>query len=106
MLYELREYKIKKDCGKKFAKLMEEVILPYQEKMGMDVVGSFTWPENEDMFIWIRRFKDEKHKEELYDKVYGSDHWINEVRPMMGDMLLREESDIKTIIPTKNSRLQ
>jgi hypothetical protein len=40
----------------------------------MVIVGSFVGQEEEDLYVWIRRFDSEEERKRLYDTVYESDH--------------------------------
>ncbi|MEZ4831833.1 MAG: hypothetical protein R2873_07475 [Caldilineaceae bacterium] len=60
---------------------MEEVIIPFQISKGMVVLGSFTGEQEDDLYVWIRRFNDEEERKALYAAVYESDFWKNESLP-------------------------
>ena len=79
------------------AKLMENTIIPFQVSKGM-IIQVFTENsfdrfhlnngkrEMETLkwkFIWIRRFKNLDYKQKLYQDVYESDEWINEIAPKL-----------------------
>ena len=70
MLYELREYTVKKGRMKQWLKLMEEQIMPFQVSQGMVIPACFTAPKKRDAFVWLRRFKNEQERKRLYRKVY------------------------------------
>ena len=106
MIYELREYRIREGRMEEWVELMDRMIIPFQEEMGMTVVGSFTVPEEEGLYVWIRRFPSREARRRLYDRVYGSDTWKNEIRPAMGDMLIREEKRELLLRPTAASFLK
>jgi hypothetical protein len=38
---------------------MEEEIIPFQVSKGMVIVGSFVGQEEEDLYVWVRRFDSE-----------------------------------------------
>ena len=57
---------------------MEETILPFQISKGMVVIGSFIGEEEDDLYVWIRRFETEEQREQLYAAVYEDDRWVNE----------------------------
>jgi len=97
MLFELRQYRIKDGKRSQWVKLMEEQIIPFQTSKGVVVVGSFIAPEEDDLYVWIRRFENEAEKKRLYKEIYESDFWINEIRPQSGEMLDRE-SIINTLL--------
>ncbi len=106
MIFELRQYKIKTGKRPEWVKLMDEVIIPFQKQMGMNIIGSFIVPEDEDLYIWIRAFDSENQQKDLYDKVYGSDYWKKDVKNAMGDMLIRSDIKVTIMEPTKGSDLQ
>ena len=63
-------------------KFMEEEIIPFQVSEGMVICGSFVGEEDKDsVYVWIRRFESEEERERLYEAVYQSDHWKNDIRP-------------------------
>src|SRR4051812_44899235 len=62
-------------------KFMEEEIIPFQVARGMVIVGSFVGQEEEDLYVWIRRFESEEERKRQYDAVYESDHWKNVIAP-------------------------
>ena len=106
MFYELREYRIRKGKGDAWARLMDEIIIPFQREMGMTVVGSFVAADDPDLYIWMRRFESEADRKRLYDAVYGSLRWREEIRPAMGDMLIREKKREVIMTPTAASALR
>lgn len=106
MIFELRTYRIKKGCMDKWVQLMDDTVIPFQKEKGMRVIGSFVSLERDDEYVWMRRFENEEQRGELYDAVYGSDAWKNRIRPAMGDMLLREEIDVRLLEATPGSALQ
>lgn len=86
--------------------LMEEKIIPFQIAQGMVVIGSFVGQEEEDLYVWIRRFESEEQREELYEKVYQSDYWKNEIAPLVGNMLHRDRILVTRIEATPKSVIQ
>ena len=106
MIFELRTYRIKAGCRGKWVDLMDRIIIPFQQKMGMTILGSFTVLGDDDLYIWIRRFDSEEERRRLYDAVYGSRIWKNEIRPEIGEMLIRKEVEIKLLQATSSSAIQ
>ena len=84
MFFELRQYRMKEGQKENWIKLMEEKIIPFQIAQGMVVIGSFCGEQEEDLYVWIRRFESEAQREELYEKVYQSETWQNEISPLVG----------------------
>ena len=103
MFFELREYRVKDDRRDEWAHYMDEVIIPYQVSKGMIVVGSFYGQEEEDLYIWIRRFENESERERLYQAVYQNDYWRDEVDPKVAEMLDRTRTSITRIEATPKS---
>jgi hypothetical protein len=97
MLFELRQYRIKDGLRDEWVKLMEEKIIPFQSSKGVVVVGSFIASEEDDLYVWIRRFDSEAERKRLYKDVYESEFWIKEVTPA-ADRMLERESIINTIL--------
>ena len=106
MFYEFRQYKIKNGKRAEWVKYMEEEIIPFQVSRGMVILGSFVDEEKEEIYYWIRRFKNEKERERLYKKVYESDTWVNEMGPKAGEYLDRKSIVVKRIVPTPKSVIQ
>jgi hypothetical protein len=106
MLYELRYYYIHAGRMKEFLELMESLIIPFQLSQGMIVLGSFLNTDNENCYIWLRRYNDENDKQRLYDRVYGSDYWKNDIRPKMAGMIVKEKTQVTMLKPTAGSILQ
>ena len=89
MFFELRQYRIFPGQREAWVKYMEEVIIPYQASKGMVIVGSFVAQQEEDLYIWMRRFESEEERVALYKAVYETDTWKNEIAPKVGEMLDR-----------------
>ena len=103
MFFELRQYRVRPGQRENWVKHMEEVIIPYQVSKGMVVVGSFVGQEEDDLYVWMRRFESEQERERLYKAVYETDHWKNEIDPINAKMLDRERTVITRIEPTSRS---
>ena len=106
MLFELRQYTINEGRREEFVNLMEEKIIPFQIAQGMTILGSFISEEDESTYIWIRRFHSEAERERLYEAVYGSDYWKNEIAPSVGEMMNRELISVKRLEATPRSPIQ
>ena len=103
MFFELREYRTKPGQRERWVKFMEEVILPFQISKGMVVIGSFIGTQEDDLYIWIRRFDSEAQREALYAAVYQSDEWKNVIAPQIPEMMDREKIVVRRIAPTEKS---
>jgi hypothetical protein len=89
-----------------WVRLMEETIIPFQIAQGMVVIGSFVGEQEEDLYVWIRRFESEGQRAELYEKVYQSETWQNELSPLAGDMLDRSKIVVTRLEATPKSVIQ
>ncbi len=105
--FELRQYQINPGHMGNWVKFMDEVVIPFQVSCGMVIVGSFYGEEDQNLYVWIRRFESEEERQRLYDAVYGSDHWKNEIKPTLDTMLNREPGlDVRRIIASPRSMLR
>ncbi len=106
MFFELREYRTKPGQREKWVRFMEEQIIPFQSGKGMVIVGSFVGQEEDDLYIWIRRFESESERERLYKAVYEGDTWKNDIAPKIPEMMDREKIVVRRIEATPKSVAQ
>jgi len=106
MFFELRQYRTRPGQRENWVRFMEDVIVPFQVSKGMVVVGSWTGEQEDDPFVWMRRFDSESERERLYKEVYESDHWKTNVAPRIPEMLDRERMVITRLEPTARSVIQ
>jgi len=103
MFFELRQYRVKPGQRDRWVKLMEEKIIPFQISKGMVVIGSFVGQEEEDLYVWIRRFESEEERERLYREVYESDYWRDVISPQVDEMLFRDRIQVTRLEATPKS---
>ena len=103
MFFELRQYRIFPGKRDEWVKFMEERIMPGQLAHGVVIVGSFVGQEDDDLYVWIRRFDSEEHRAAFQENYYGSDEWKNELRPMVDEMLDRPRMVVTRIEATPKS---
>jgi hypothetical protein len=106
MFFELRQYRTQPGQRDAWVKFMEEVIIPFQVSKGMVVVGSFVGEQEDDLYVWIRRFESEEERVALYKAVYETDEWQNHIAPRAGDLLDRSRTVITRIAATPKSVIQ
>jgi hypothetical protein len=106
MFFELREYHCLPGKRNEWVKMMEETIIPYQISKGMVVIGSFAGEQDDDTYIWIRRFASEEERERLYTAVYQSGYWQKEIAPRVGEMLDRSKTRVTRLLATPKSVIQ
>ncbi|NLX36565.1 MAG: NIPSNAP family containing protein [Chloroflexi bacterium] len=101
MFFEFRQYKMDPSRRAHFAELMDTVVIPFQVSKGMIVVGAWVDQEDPSLYYWMRRFESEEERIRLYETVYQSDGWLNEVKPQLGDTV--QEIVVKRIEPSPRS---
>ncbi len=106
MFFELREYRTFPGERENWVNFMEEIIIPFQVSKGMVILGSFVGQEEDDLYIWVRRFEDEVEREKLYEAVYESDVWKNEIGPKIPAMMDRSKIVVRRIEASSRSVLQ
>ena len=106
MFLEIRQYRTQPGQRDNWVKYMEEVIIPFQTATGMTILGSFIGQDEEDLYVWIRRFESEEQRVKQYADVYESDHWKNEIAPKIPDMMVREKVVVTRVEPTPNSTMK
>ncbi len=101
MFYELRRYTINAGKMDEWVRFMEETIIPFQIAKGMVIAGSFRG-EDDTTYVWMRRFASEEERKRLYEAVYQTDHWKNEIAPRVAE-LMQPDIDVTRIVPTPRS---
>lgn len=96
MFFELRQYRALPGKRSEWVQFMEEEIIPFQTSKGMAILGSFVGEEEDDLYVWIRRFENEEERERLYKEVYESDTWKNVMGPRVKELL-----DVDKIVVTR-----
>ncbi|WP_345517057.1 NIPSNAP family containing protein [Streptomyces yanii] len=66
MYYEIRRYQSRPGRREEWVRFMEDVGIPFQDSLGMGVTASFVDTQDEDGYVWMRRFEDEVQSEGLY----------------------------------------
>ena len=106
MLFELRQYRTRPGQRENWVRYMEDVIIPFQTEKGMTILGSWVGEEEDDLFVWIRRFDSEEDRVRLYKEVYDSDYWKNVVAPRIPEMMDRERMRITRMTPTPQTEAE
>jgi hypothetical protein len=103
MFFELRQYRILPGKRDEWVRIMEERIIPGQTAKGAVIVGTFVGAEEDDLYVWIRRFESEEHLKAFSSAFYGSEEWKNELQPKAKEMIAstmvtRIEATAKSVI--------
>jgi len=104
--YELRQYKVLPGKMDEWLTFMQKEIIPFQVAQGMVITASFRGEEDDSVYIWMRRFENEQERERLYEAVYQSDRWKNEIGPRIPELLDRSAIQVTRLTPTSLSATQ
>jgi len=106
VIYELRQYRVKKGNMNKWLRLMEEEIMPFQVSKGMVIPALFTASKEKDLFVWLRRFRNEAERKRLYRDVYEDEQWKKVILPKIEAVLQMKKIVVTDLAPTPRSVLQ
>jgi len=106
VFFELREYRCFPGQRENWVRFMEEQIIPFQVAKGMVIVGSFVGQEEDDLYVWVRRFESDAERDRLYQEVYRSDHWKKTLGPRIPEMMDRTKMVVRRIEATPHSVIQ
>ena len=106
-LIELRQYEIFPGKMNDWVSLMEEEIVPFQTSKGMSILGRYRGEDDDSKYVWLREFESEEQRKSLYEAVYESDHWKDNLLPRVSKLINRETIEVTRLIPlaqTQHSR--
>ena len=103
MFFELREYRTKPGKRANWVEFMEEEIMPFQSSKGMVIIGSYIGQEEDDLYVWMRRFESEEERTHLYEAIYETDTWKNYFDPKVAELLDRDKIIVRRIEATPRS---
>ena len=78
---EVRIYTIHQGKREEFVKLYDGVLLPAQRRFGLEVLGQFISLDDDQTFVWLRRFDSQQERQRKWGEFYGSDLWRNQLGP-------------------------
>ena len=104
--YELRQYKILPGKMDEWLRFMDEMIIPFQADKGMDITANFRGEEDDTVYVWMRRFESEEERVRLYEAVYQSDYWKNEIGPRVSELMDRPAVRVTRLVATENSPIR
>jgi hypothetical protein len=103
MIFELRMYHIQPGQREAYGKWFEEEVIASQVAKGVVIVGSFVGLQDEDQFVWIRRFDSEEARERFNQEYYASEHWKNTLEPRVQEFMVWEKMQVIELRPTPMS---
>ena len=101
--FELRQYRVFPGKRDEWVRFMEEEIIPFQISKGMVVIGSWVGEQEDDLYVWVRRFDSEEQRIALYAAVYESEKWKNYFGLKAGEIIDRSKTVVTRISPTPKS---
>jgi hypothetical protein len=104
--FEIRQYQILPGKMDAWLEFMETVIIPFQVSKGMVITGNFQGEEDKSVYFWFRRFESEADRERLYEAVYQSDTWKNDIAPKVPELINREGIVVQRVLATSMSTMQ
>ena len=93
-LFEIRIYPVKDGCMDEWVEFMSSKIVPFIESKGMKVDAMFRGVEDPTVYVWIRRFDDEEHRQALYKAVYETDEWQTNFKPTVRRLVDVENASV------------
>ena len=102
---------------------MDTEVIPFQRARGMEINGTFIMNSSDEFFeqegerkmrsekkgstyVWIRRFLNKDHKNELYKAVYESGEWITYYRPKVKELINLNTIIVHNLSATEMSLLK
>ena len=121
--FELRIYEVYPKKMADWIKFMDVEIIPFQRAKGMEINGTFVMDSSDNFYaeggerkmfseekgstyVWIRRFINKDHKNELYKAVYESDEWITYYRPKVKELINLNTIIVHNLSATEMSLLK
>lgn len=91
MVIEMRTYKLKAGCRKRFLEIFRTKSMPAHAEIGMKILGPFLSIEDADTFFFMRGFPDLKSREPMKAKFYEGELWKRELENLLMPMIERYE---------------
>jgi hypothetical protein len=104
VFYEIRFERAKPGRGSDLAQWMAEVVIPIHTEAGMEVVGSFVDRDDEERFVWIRRFGSDEERERVVDAAHAHPRFATEIEPFASE-LFDDEPETTRLLPTPGQRI-
>ena len=121
--FELRIYEVYQNKMSEWIEFMDVEIIPFQRERGMEINGTFIMNSSDEFFeqegerkmrsekkgstyVWIRRFLNKDHKNELYKAVYESGEWITYYRPKVKELINLNTIIVHNLSATEMSLLK
>jgi hypothetical protein len=104
MWYEIRRETTHPGRGSELAQWMEQQVIPLHQAGGMTVIGSFVDVDDEDAFVWIRKFDDAEQRATIVERVHQDPSFETAVGARAEELLVGEAVTMR-LVPTAGSGL-
>jgi hypothetical protein len=95
---ELRIYEVLDGKMDAWAKLMEEEIIPFQESLGLVITSRYRGEADDNLYVWTRDFESEEQRVAQYEAVYQSDHWKDNISPLVKAMINLDTMRVERLV--------
>jgi hypothetical protein len=102
VFYEIRRETAVPGRGRALARWMTEQVIPLHEAHGMQVVGAYADADDEDAFVWIRRFRDDEERARIVERVHQDPRFDETIRPRLGEMMAADAVTVR-LVPIADS---
>ena len=104
MWYEIRRESARPGRGRELARWMQEQVIPLHRAGGMIVVGSFVDADDEDAFVWIRKFHDADERQSIVERVHRDPVFETAIAAPARELLAGDAVTVR-LVPTAGSTL-
>lgn len=87
MIVELRTYRTRPGMRGPFLEIFRARTVPEHDRLGMPIIGPFPSIEDEDVFFFLRGFRDEASREATKARFYEGELWKKELEGVLMPML-------------------
>lgn len=105
-LFEVRQYQVYPGKMAEWIEFMETKVTPFMIARGMVITAMFQGEEDKSLHIWIRRFDDEAHREQLYAAVYETEEWQTNFKPTVRQLVDVEKTVVHRVTSTPHSPMR
>ena len=103
MVYEMRQYRIRPGQREHWIEFMEGTIIPFFVEKGIVIVASFLGTEEQDLYVWIRRFDSDEQRQRLRKAQAESEYWQHHIAPRLPELIDTENMLSTWLEPTAMS---
>ncbi len=106
MIFELRQYRMLPGKRDEWIAYMDQVVIPSQTAAGAVILGSFAGLDEDELYVWIRRFNNEEHRAAFIRSYYETEEWVNVMRPRVRELIDPSRTVVTLLEATPSSLIQ